>query len=58
MEKLARRYPHYGWERNVGYCTADHRRAVDAHGPTRHHRRSFAPVATVLEIESQMRLVL
>lgn len=43
MERLARRYPHYGWERNKGYGTPDHLRALDRFGPTPHHRQSFRP---------------
>jgi len=44
MHGLARRYPGYGWERNVGYGTAEHGRAIRQLGITLHHRRSFAPV--------------
>jgi ribonuclease HII len=38
-------YPGYGWARNKGYGTADHRDALVRLGPTPLHRRSFAPVA-------------
>jgi ribonuclease HII len=48
MARLARRYPGFGWERNAGYGTAEHRSALDRLGVTPHHRRSFAPVARVL----------
>jgi ribonuclease HII len=41
MERLARRYPGYGWERNVGYGTPLHLDALDRLGATPHHRRSF-----------------
>jgi len=44
MERLARRYPAYGWERNKGYGTAEHLAALASFGATRHHRHSFAPV--------------
>ena len=44
MQKLAEQYPHYGWERNAGYPTPQHLAALDTHGITPHHRRSFAPV--------------
>jgi ribonuclease HII len=44
MKALAKRYPPYGWERNVGYTTAKHLAGLAAVGPTRHHRRSFMPV--------------
>ncbi len=41
MARLSRRYPAYGWERNVGYGTPEHRRALEQHGITPWHRRSF-----------------
>lgn len=41
MEKLALEFPHYGWERNVGYPTPFHRRAIQEYGPCRWHRMSF-----------------
>jgi len=44
MRLLAGRYPAYGWERNAGYATAAHRRAIEQQGVTPHHRRSFTPV--------------
>jgi len=44
MHALARHYPGYGWERNVGYATPEHGAALRRLGPTPHHRRSFAPV--------------
>jgi ribonuclease HII len=45
MEDLARAHPGYGWERNAGYGTAEHRDALARLGITPHHRRSFAPIA-------------
>jgi ribonuclease HII len=45
MSALAAEFPQYGWAANKGYGTPEHRRALAAHGPTPHHRRSFAPVA-------------
>lgn len=50
MRRLARHYPGYGWERNAGYGTAEHREALVRLGPTPHHRRSFAPVQYSLEL--------
>ena len=44
MRRLAARYPDFGWERNAGYGTRAHRAALEARGPTPHHRRSFTPV--------------
>ena len=48
MARLSARYPQFAWERNAGYGTAEHRRALERHGPTPHHRRSFAPVRALL----------
>ena len=48
MARLARRYPGFGWERNAGYPTEEHRAALGRLGVTPHHRRSFAPVSNIL----------
>ena len=45
MDRLARRYPGYGWETNAGYATETHCHALDVLGPTRHHRMTFEPIA-------------
>jgi ribonuclease HII len=49
MAALARDHPGYGWERNAGYGTAQHRSALESLGVTIHHRRSFAPIRKFLE---------
>lgn len=41
MCRLAKEYPQYGWERNMGYPTKEHIDAVIAHGYTPYHRKSF-----------------
>lgn len=48
MDRLAMRYPHYGWEHNAGYATAAHRRGIEEHGVTPFHRRSFARIQAVV----------
>lgn len=48
MGRLSSLHPGYGWERNAGYGTREHRDALCRLGITRHHRRSFAPVAAYL----------
>jgi ribonuclease HII len=45
MAKLASRYVGFGWATNVGYGTPEHIEGLGRHGPTKHHRLSFAPVA-------------
>lgn len=46
MLELDHRHPEYGWAKNMGYGTKTHRDAIMAHGPTPHHRMSFAPLTT------------
>ncbi len=48
LKRLARRHPGYGWERNAGYGTKEHLRAIDELGVTSVHRRSYAPIQKAL----------
>ena len=41
MNKLAKEFPFYGWERNMGYPTKMHREGIRQHGTTPFHRMSF-----------------
>ncbi len=41
MEKLSILHPEYGWNRNVGYPTKAHRKAIDQYGITSYHRITF-----------------
>ena len=41
MMQLDAEYPYYQWRSNKGYPTQAHREAIQAHGPSPHHRRSF-----------------
>lgn len=41
MKRLHEEYPHYGWNRNAGYPTREHREGLRRHGPTPYHRRTF-----------------
>ncbi|QNN65690.1 ribonuclease HII [Sphingomonas rhizophila] len=56
MADHAREHPGYGWERNRGYPTPEHCRALEALGPTPLHRRSFGPVREALARAGQGRL--
>ena len=49
MQRLHRRYPCYGFDRNKGYPTPGHLRELALHGPCAAHRRSFAPVRRALQ---------
>ena len=50
MLVLHAQYPHYGFDRHMGYPTAAHCAALAAHGVSPVHRRSFAPVAQQLSL--------
>ena len=41
MTELASEFPQYGWNRNAGYLTAEHLRAIDEYGLSKYHRPSF-----------------
>ena len=49
MRAASRDHPGYGFERNKGYLTKEHREALEAHGPCRIHRKSFSPVREMFQ---------
>jgi ribonuclease HII len=56
MQALARSYPAYGWETNVGYATRGHAEAIRRIGVTPHHRRSFETVRLAVEGPANLEL--
>ncbi len=48
MEDLDRQYPVYGWAKNSGYGTPDHKKALEHYGVTPHHRQSFMPIKEIM----------
>ncbi|MEX0962520.1 MAG: ribonuclease HII [Pseudohongiellaceae bacterium] len=53
MQELDRRFPGYGFARNMGYPTPAHLAALKTLGVTPVHRRSFGPVARVLNCSAR-----
>jgi ribonuclease HII len=49
MAELALLLPNYGFEQHVGYGTAAHIMALKTFGVTDHHRKSYNPVAALLQ---------
>ena len=49
MRRLSVRYPGYGWDTNAGYTTRDHIAALAVHGPSPHHRRTYARIRALIE---------
>lgn len=48
MMRLHQDFPHYGFDRHKGYPTAAHIIALQEHGISSEHRRSFAPVKKLI----------
>ncbi len=51
MHDLAAQYPEYGWDKNAGYPTPEHLRAIEKYGINEHYRKSFRPVKERIEHE-------
>jgi ribonuclease HII len=49
MQQWHARYPYYGLDKHKGYPTKQHLLALKEHGACDQHRRTFGPVAAVLE---------
>ena len=49
MASLAAVNPGYGWERNAGYGTSEHKAGLVKLGVSSHHRRSYAPIKQLLK---------
>ena len=50
MMALHNEYPQYGWDRNKGYPTPEHRNAIEDFGTTPYHRMSFRLVDPQLKL--------
>ncbi|WP_243386836.1 ribonuclease HII [Bacillus kexueae] len=48
MKALSKRYPQYGFEKHMGYGTKKHLEALKNFGVTNEHRKTFAPVKSIL----------
>jgi len=45
MKEIDAEFPQFGFAKHQGYGTKAHLEALRTHGPCRHHRRSFQPIA-------------
>ncbi len=50
MAYLAVTHPEYGWERNAGYPTKEHRSAIEKYGITPYHRKTFRLLPDQLQL--------
>ncbi len=44
MHDLSIQFPMYGWDKNAGYPTAEHLRAIEKYGINEHYRKSYKPI--------------
>lgn len=51
MTEAAKKYPGYGWEKNMGYPTKIHREGIRKQGTTPLHRMSFRLLPDQLELD-------
>ena len=52
MRDLAAQYPMYAWDKNAGYPTPEHLRAIEKYGINQHYRKSFKPIKERIENET------
>ena len=48
LTKMSKKFQNYLWDKNSGYGTQDHIKAIKKFGITKHHRKTFKPVHNIL----------
>ncbi len=51
MQKIHLKHPEYDWNKNKGYPTKAHRKAIEVHGSCFYHRQSFRLLPNVEKIK-------
>lgn len=49
MRKCSEEFPEYHWDKNAGYGTAEHLKAIETHGICKYHRTGFKPIKQYLK---------
>ena len=57
MAEIAHKYPFYGFEKHVGYGTAAHRAAIEKYGVCPEHRKSFRPIAEIINAHGGEKII-
>ena len=55
MQKLAEKYPYYGFEKNAGYGTKAHIEGLKKYGITPEHRKSYKPIKELLNASKEQK---
>jgi len=48
ITKISKKYKNYSWDKNAGYGTNKHLKAIKKFGVTKHHRKTFKPIHNML----------
>jgi len=48
ITKMSKKYKKYAWDKNAGYGTKQHLKALKKFGITKHHRKNFSPIHNML----------
>ena len=48
ISKMSKKFTKYAWNKNSGYGTKQHLRAIKKFGITKHHRKTFSPIHNIL----------
>ena len=51
VSKMSKKFKKYLWDKNSGYGTKDHIKAIKKFGVTKYHRKTFQPVHNILSPE-------
>ena len=51
VSKMSKKFKKYFWDKNSGYGTKDHVKAIKKFGITKYHRRTFQPVHNMLSLK-------
>ena len=45
---MSKKFKKYNWDKNAGYGTKEHLKAIKKFGVTKHHRKTFKPIHNIL----------
>ena len=51
VAKMSKKYKNYYWNKNSGYGTKDHIKAIKKFGITKYHRKTFQPIYNILSLK-------
>ena len=50
ITKMSKNFKKYAWDKNAGYGTKQHLKAIKKFGITKHHRKTFGPIHNILSL--------